>query len=144
MTTLAEAREAILQRWSDAWTATPLADTTFAGEVGFDPPDRPWARVAVRTRPVGGHTLGGEGGRRFNRRGAILVQLFAPLGPGGDGEGRLDALVQDAIEVFEGRRFGPDATPVNTFAADTRMTGDDQGRWTTAIVEVPFDYEETR
>lgn len=141
MTTIAEAREAVYARWNALWTATPLADTTFSGEIGFKPPaERPWARLTVRNLAPGGQTLGPVGGRRFTRLGSIFVQCFAPLSDDDDGEGQLDPLMQNALDAFEGASF----SGLRTFQATPRETGDDSGKWTTALVEIPFDYDETK
>lgn len=141
MTTIAEAREAIYLRWNDNWTATPLVDTTFAGETNFVPPSkRLWARLSVRHLAPGGQTMGSVGGRRFTRLGSAFIQVFGPLSKEQDGEGQLDPLIQDALDIFEGVSF----SGLRFFQATPRETGDDQGKWTMAIVEVPFDYDETK
>ena len=141
MTTIAEARESCYQRWNNSWTATPLADTTFAGE-GFTPPEkREWARLSVRhSTASGGQTLGGVGSRRFTRLGTVFVECYAPLGDEKDGEGQIDPLVQNALNIFEGVSFDG----LRFFQAVPRETGEDAGKWTRALVEVPFDYDETK
>lgn len=146
MTTEAEAVEAVYQRWTDNWTATPLADTTFEGEVKFTPPEgRPWARLSVRDRGDGGQTLGPVNGRRFTRLGTIFVQCFVPLGKQDDGSyqdgvGALKPLKQQARTIFEGVSF----SGLRCFQANSPDLGTDSGRWLAALVEVPFDYDETK
>lgn len=131
------AREAVYQLWLANWTATPAGDWTFAGEVYDPPPDRPWARLTVRNRTGGGQTLGGAGERRFIRQAAIFVNVFVPIN---SGEGALDPLIQAVCDAFEAKSFGQ----LRTFAADPRETGPDRGIWNTAVVEIPFDFHETK
>lgn len=139
--TISEAREACYQRFIDNWTATPLVDTTFAQEVGFvPPPKRLWARLTVRNTGSGGQTLGATGFRRFTRLGFVFIQVFGPLSDDQDGEGQLDPLIQDALKIFESVSF----SGLRFFQGTPRETGDDDGKWVTAIVELPFDYDETK
>jgi hypothetical protein len=136
MTTFAQARESIYQRWVDNWTATPANDWTFAGEEYTPPEDRPWARLSVRHQAIGGQTLGPANGRRFTRIASVFVQLYIPTNAG---EGGLDTLMQAATDLFEGVSFDG----LRFFQADPRETGPEE-QWQTALVEAPFDYDETK
>lgn len=135
MTTISEAREAIYQRWIDSWTAT--TDFTL-GDEDFTPgPNTNWARLSVRHQAPGGHTLGPIGGRRFTRLGSVFVQLFVPAS---SGDGALDPLIKAATDLFEGVSF----SGLRFFQAHGRETGVEGGKWNTALVEAPFDYDEPK
>lgn len=147
MPTPEQATEAIYQQWVDNWTATPLADTIFAGEVppaGFPPEGRSWATVRVQHTSPGGQTLGAAGTRRFRRRGSIFVEIGVPLGSASgpaDGRGRLMALGKAALDVFESTRF----EQVRTHQSQGPIeTGPDQGKWDKGLCEIPFDYDERK
>lgn len=134
MTTQAEARESIYQRWEDNWTAT--TDWTFAGEKYTPPTDRAWARLAVRHRATGGQTLGPINGRRFTRLASVFVQIFIPTNTG---EKQLGTLMKAATDLYEGVSFDG----LRFFQADPREIGV-EGKWQTALVEAPFDYDEAK
>ncbi len=134
MTVFAEARESVYQRWAANWTAT--TDWTFAGEEYTPPEDAPWARLSVRHQAPGGQTLGPVNGRRFTRLASVLVELRIP---GDQGEGDLDTLMKAVTDLFEGVSFDG----LRFFQAEARETVPD-GKWQTALVEAPFDYDETK
>jgi len=135
MPTFEEVRESIYQRWRAGWTAT--VDSTFAGEPFDEPRKRNWARLTVRNQVTPSHTLGPIGSRKFTRIGAIFVNLYVPID---SGEGALDPLMKAANDLFEGVSF----EGIRSFASDARETGQERGIWNTAIVEVPFDFHETK
>ena len=116
MTTIDQARESIYQRWNDNWTATPLADTTFANEKYTPPTDRPWARLSARHQAPGGQTLGPIGGRRFTRVASAFVQIYVLENTG---EGQLGVLIKAVTDLFEGVSFDG----LRFFQADPRETG---------------------
>jgi hypothetical protein len=136
MTTFAEARESIYERFRAGWTATPASHYTFAGENFTPPASGAWVRLSVRLQATGGQTLGPINGRRFTRVASVFVQLFIPENRG---EGQLDTLMKAVTDLFEGVSFDG----LRFFQADPRETGTD-GKWQTALVEVPFDYDESK
>lgn len=144
--TEAQAIEALTQRWIDAWPGLqPAAPYTFKGEI-FDAVST-WARVTFRPTLRRQATLGPEGGRRFEDRGAIFVQLFVD---GAVGEAPMAALADSVREVYEAREIG--SSELVTYAATRRAGGDDgrggtvvdDGRWTMSVVTIPYWFDQQR
>lgn len=134
--TEAEAIEALTQRWVDAWPALrPTVPFTFEGEV-TDSADA-WVRVTFLPTVRAQGTLGPEGSRRFESRGQVFAQIFAPLGAGVQ---LLHQLADDVRKVYEARRI---ADEIVTYAGTTRM-GPGDGRWVMAVVTVPYTFDELR
>ena len=132
MTTENQARESIYQEFITQWANQ--TDVTFENE-SFTP-DGNYVRVTVRGLPSNQRTMGGTGNRRFRRNALVFVQIFTPVGEGRRVSGDLTELAKD---VFEGRTFdGLSFSSVNS-----RGVGPD-GKWYQALVEAPFDYEETK
>lgn len=136
MTTIAQAREAIYQEWSDNWTSTSV--WTLENE-RFDEPDEgtDWARVTVRSLPGGQETLGKEGDRKYQRSGSVIIQLFTSAGSGGLATS--DAYSRSARDIYEGKSF--DGLFFNN--GQIREIGPD-GKFYQTVVEVFFDYFETK
>jgi hypothetical protein len=134
----AEALELMSRHFLDEWPALQpgLVDAvTFDNEV-FEGRDT-WLRVSfVHTVRVQ-QTMGSQGGRKFESRGYVFVQLF---GPTDVGVKQLAELADDVREVFEGRRLADELT---TYAGSSRE-GPSDGRWATRTVTIPFIYEELR
>lgn len=146
MTTVNEATEAIYQRWVDN-TSLDSANYTFENE-GFDPPPlEDWARLVVRHQEGGQETLGASGNRIFERRGQVMIQIFTPApdpssagAPGG--RAGLDALMQEAMTIFEGERVSG-TTLRFTGVSDPREIPSD-GKWMGLVIGFPFVYTETK
>lgn len=135
MTSTQTARETIYQAFVDGWGATPAY--TFANE-HFEPPaDASWVRLTVLHQTASQETLGEVGFRRFRRQGIISLQIFVPIN---DGLRDIDALMQTARAIFEGRTLtGPIwCTDANAFEA-----GPSDG-WYQFNIDIDFAYEETR
>lgn len=143
--TEAEYVEAICTHFEAAWESLHPSDPedpdhvplAFDNEVFNSSPC--WVRVSVQTTVRQQATAGPTGGRRFDSRGVILVQLFGDVD---QGAAALSALADDVRTVLESRRIGspPD---VITYAGSSRPAPTD-GRWHMRIVSVPFVVEETR
>lgn len=141
-----QAIEAIYGRWESAWQAIHPA---IASDPAFVPytfrneaftPDQlgvlgSWARVSVIHTSAEQITFGDVGTRKFERRGSVFVQLFAPIG---SGVGKLADLAHDVRGALEGRRLGD----LNLKAARTVEVPED-GRWAMSTVVVEFRYVET-
>ena len=135
MTTVAEARNSVYQRWIDNWTLTPFVfegegdEDLFGGSVA-------WARLSYRNTDGGQKTLGPLNGRKYERFASAVIQLYTP-----SDEGLTEAgtLAQAARAIFEGVTF--DGIYFNNGVV--REIGDD-GRWFQTNVEVFSDYEETK
>lgn len=133
MTTMNEAKEAVLARFVANW-ADP-ADYVFDNE-RYDG-DAEWLRVTVRNVTAQQETLGRVGNRRFMRYATVFIQVFTPIGTGTQ---RLDALATAARDIYEGVSFSGLRF---TQAGVIRETGSDE-TWNRAIVELPFQYDETK
>jgi len=98
VTTLAEAREAVYQRFVDQWgSTTPYcfeneATTLDQGRV-------PWARVSFRL--IGGGQAG-LGSNRYDRNCLVIVQIFTPVN---QGTAEADLLAKTAADIFESQSF---------------------------------------
>lgn len=136
MSTQAQATELMYQRFTAAWNVLNGA-YTFDGE-NFPEPDgtAPWLRVSVRHSVSGQATLGAVGGRRFERAGAVITNIFVPANKGRALADTLAGLVRD---IFEGVSFGE----IYFFESDCRETGID-GLWYGVVVESKFFYNETK
>lgn len=134
-----EAVTAILTRFEDQWTTLqPGVSYFFGNEVGEATSS--WARVTVRHTVRDQVTHGIKPHRKFETRGVIFVQLFAPLNAG---VGALADLCDDARVVFEGESIAVGAESVNLYGGTTNNL-DDDGTWNMATVTIPFRYTETR
>ncbi len=142
--TEAQAIEAILQRWETGWLvlhpASPHADHVpyvFDNEVLEAP--ALWARVTVIGATRRQATMGPNGGRRFEDRGNIFVQLFGAIDAG---DRPLALLAADVRTVLEARRIGTPADIV-TYEGTSRPSPSD-GRWAMRTVTVPYAVDEQR
>ena len=138
MTTLAEAKQAILAAFVATWgSETPY---TFDNEDFKPPKNDPWVRLVIRHEDSGQETLGPVGNRKFARRGRVLIQVFTDENKG---TARSDELVVLARNAFEGVTLA--GTTVRFHAVTTREVGSNQDdKWFQAIVDAPFEYDETR
>lgn len=142
-----EAIEAIYQQWQSGWEAihpnivgdparvpyTFMREDFSADSLGVL---GTWARVSVAHTTAAQITFGNVGTRKFERRGNVFVQLFAPVG---QGVGLLATLAGDARKVLEGKRLGE----LNLNAARTEEIPD-ESTWASVTIIVPFRYGETR
>jgi len=135
MTSTQTARETIYQTFVTDWAnATPV---TFANEDFSPPTDTPWVRLAVLHFTGNQETLGEVGNRRFRREGQISIQVFTPLN---DGLRDIDALVQSARQIFEGRTL---TGPIWCTDSAVQEIGPSDG-WFQFNVDTDFAYEEVR
>jgi hypothetical protein len=134
--TEAQAIEAITQRWITAWPALqPLVPYTFENEAYLAVDT--WVRVTLVHAAREQATMGSTGNRRFEARGAILVQLFGAVDVG---RRPLAQLADSVRSVFEGQRIG---TEITTYGGSTRELPTD-GRWARSSVSIPVWYDEQR
>lgn len=135
MTTLNEARDAVYERFLTQWgVTTPL---TFDNEA-FDPPSdgSAWIRISVRNEFGQQASLGPPGQRRFDRFARVFVQIFTKPDTGLKEADTLATLAQGIVEAvsFDGLRFK---------SGSIREVGVSDG-WQSHLVDVPFDYQETK
>lgn len=133
--TEAQAIEALTQRWIDAWPGLSAVPYTFDNEIA-DSADS-YVRVSFVHTVRAQQTMGSDGGRKFESRGYIFVQLFGPVNVGMK---TLAELADKARSVYEGRRLAEELT---TYAGSTRESPTD-GRWAMRTITIPFAYEELR
>lgn len=145
--TEAEATQAILEQWEDGWdplhpedpsdpehvpyTYTNEAFTSDAlGDLGA------WARVTVRHSTANQASMGSAPNRKFDRRGVVIVQLFAPIDAG---TLLLAELADDVRTALEGYRSGE-------LLLHEGATSDipDDGAWAQKSVTIQFRYTDTR
>jgi hypothetical protein len=142
-----EAIEAIYGQWESAWESLHPPSQSDPAHVPFTfrnesySPDAlgqlgAWARISVIHTVAEQITFGDVGTRKFERRGNVFVQLFAPVA---EGVGTLADLAQDARTCLEGMRLGE----LNLKSART-VEGTEDGRWAMSSVVVEFRYTDTR
>lgn len=134
MTTLDEATEIVYQRFVDEWGATTVF--TLENEEFKEPDEDPWVRVSVRQLSRGQSTLGKVGGRRYLSLASAFVQVYTRANTGVQQGG---VLAKQAADVFEGVSL----SGLRFMDTVVRETGVD-GKWYQHVMEVNFDYEETR
>ncbi len=135
MTTLAEARNAVEQRWLDNWTLTPFVfeneanDTLYSGKVA-------WTRVVYRNTAGGQETLGRPTNRKYKRDASVMLSFFTPADMGLTESA---TLAQAGLALYEGVTFD------GLFFNDgvVQEIGPD-GRWYQTNVEVFSDYQEIK
>jgi hypothetical protein len=98
-----------------------------------------WARWTLIHADGGQNTLAGvQGRKRFGKSGAVMVEVFTPLG--GGLKVAYDA-AQVALNAYEGKR-----TPSDVWFRNVRITNEGQGRggesawWSTTVV-ADFTYD---
>ena len=95
-----------------------------------------WARIAIIHTSAEQITQGLAPVRKFERRGNVFVQLFAPVAAG---VGLLADLAQDVRTVLEGQRVG-----ALNLAAGRTQEGAEDARWAMVSVVIPFRYVDQR
>lgn len=145
--TEAEATQAILEAWEDGWDPlhpedpddpehvpytydNEVFDTGSLGDLGA------WARVSIRHSTGRQATMGSAPSRKFERRGFIMVQLFAPID---QGRTLLSELADDVRTALEGVR----SSELLIHEGVTEESPSD-GRWAMSVVTLPFRYTQTR
>lgn len=137
MTTYPDANEAITQLFSDTWTPSGFPFTL--GNEKFTPPeDTPWARMVLRHNAATQSTLGRQPGRKFNRFGSVLIQVFTPLR---EGTRRSSELIQRVVNGFEGARIS--GSTICFLDVIPREVGP-SGKWYQTNIEAEFRYTDTR
>ena len=139
MTTLLEAEHALAQRFVDTWTPTGAAFVLENEDDDSVPAfGSPWARFVIRYDGGTQDTLGQAGGRKFERTGRCLVQIFVPVD---EGTTRSVTLRQTVVNGFEGARI----TGTTIYFTDVipRSIGA-EGQWHQSEVEINFTYFETK
>ena len=132
-----EAIEAILEQWKTGWEAAyPAVPWTTRNEQFTTDGLTSWVRITVSHTTSDQTTCGSAPSRKFERRGNVFVQLFAPVDAG---YGTLADYAQTVRTVLEGVRL----EELNLYAARTEEQPTD-GAWAMATVVVPFRYTQTR
>jgi hypothetical protein len=142
-----EAINAILSQWKTGWQAlhpTSESDPQYVPWTTTNEDFAPdqlgalgaWARISVQHTAAEQATMGSAPSRKFERRGNVFVQLFAPKN---NGVALLATLAEDVRTVLEGGRLGE----VNIYAGRTVELPED-GVWAMATVILPFRYTRTR
>lgn len=95
-----------------------------------------WARVTIIWTAAEQITQGEAPVRKYERRGAIFVDMFGPLNAGVE---LMAKLSDDARAVLQGRRL---AEELNVFEGESR-NGIDDPAWATQQVVFRFAFEQT-
>lgn len=119
---------------------TPFQDIYDNKEAGpVDPSTKAWCRVSARHTGGGQATLGGIGGRRFERVGILFVQVFVPVG---SGRTLLDKLGKIAIDTFEGKHSPSESIWFRE--CSIQEGGVDDGKWSGCTVRIGFVYDDVK
>lgn len=136
MTTLREARKAVVDKWLVDWPLVAPGVPSYFDNEAAEPCSTPWTRVVVRELLSRQETLGVAPTRIFERKAMVLVQIFVARDTG---VGAILDLAQSARAVFEGKSFGGldfyEVTPREVPTED---------RWYQMTVEAQFNYYETK
>ena len=132
-----EAKDELQKMVTDSWNTT--GHPIFYEGVGKDRPEdtQPFARVWIRHTNGRQATLGGRGGRSFERTGLLTVQVYAPIGKGLRESYPLAKVVAD---TFEG-----EASPNGIWFRNVRINevGKD-GAFILTNVIIDFEYNEIK
>lgn len=132
------ATEAILDRVRTQWTACVY---TFEAERFTPTKGEAWIRVVVRDLQPGQASHGPIGGRRVERRGEIMAQVFAPLAPS-DGQRAALELAGKLRALFELKSITGPSVTVNAFEGALRRIGADEATWYQVNVTIPFTFDD--
>lgn len=142
----AEAIELLSARWNTMWpTLQPAVPSSLENEA-WRPPDNTayWAAAFIRHTTSQQLTQGAEGKRRFERKGNIIVMLFADVDQGRGGLSLLVDRPNGVRAIFEGKRLALVTDPLWIGAAASAEGGKNgkttDGRWFQQNVQLPFRY----
>lgn len=132
-----EARDIIFNVFKTVWDATGFI--AVYDDVPSTPPntDTSWARVTMQHFSGRQASLAGElGARRWENRGLVTAQIFAPIGDGKTQVYTLSELVRNGYR---------DAKNLSVWFRDPRINevGND-GAWEQINVLVNFEYDDVR
>lgn len=134
-----QAADEILELFNAPWGA--LGHVIEVPNMRFDPPAETaiWARWTLIHADGGQNTLAGAEGRsRFGKSGAVMIEVFTPLG--GGLKVAYDA-AQVAVNAYEGKRTASDVWFRNVrIVDDGRGRGGDKAWWSTVVV-ADFTYD---
>ncbi len=134
MTTIAESRKLIYERFILQWGGTSLF--TFDNEQFDEPEDQPWVRLTVLNILGKQDTLGEIGNRRYNREAYIKAQVFTVVNEGRQKADELTTKIQNIYEGFRISGLYVDNSTINELGTD--------GKWLMSIVDIHFFYEELK
>lgn len=134
MTTINEAKETLLSYFNENWTETPIAYDNKNDKYASS--SSPWVRAVVRMTSGGQESLGSEGNRIFRRQGLLIFQVFTLAGKGTETS---DTLVQDILDLFDGKNVGY----VNIINGSPTYTGTD-GKWYQQNVQFTIIFDEIK
>jgi hypothetical protein len=131
-----EAVEAIYQHWKANWTG---CQTFFEGEVAASILCG-WCRVSVVPTLSVQDALGPSGARRYQRKLAVYVQIFEPIG----GVAKVLQAAHDARAIFEGKTITSNTAvdpAIDFYQANIRAERID-GPWVSRTVEALCNFYE--
>lgn len=129
-----QAVEAIYQHWVANWTG---CTTFFEGEVAASA-NCGWCRVSVVPTLSIQDSLGADGLRRFQRKAAVYINIFEPIG----GVAKVLQSAEDARAIFEGKTIqaaGVTDPAIDFYQVNIRSERID-GSWMSRTVEALCNY----
>lgn len=141
MTTLIEAKQILYSALVTDWgSETPYIldnrGTLDSNGVDLTATKLPWIRATIKHETFSQFTQGPVGGRKFERKGRLLVQIFTL---GNKGTETSDLLSQKIVLAMEGKTF----TGVCIDNVTPRELGQD-GKWYQVLADIEFTYQEIK
>lgn len=144
MTTVAEARDSIIQSFYDAWSADSQSEDIKVFYPGKDEDeseksaDKSWARISIKHFDSGfskNSLVDSEGKKNYQRDGVVIVNIFTPIGDGLGLDAHLASVVMGA---YEGK-----STPNGVWFRNVRFNEIGTHRsWNQTNVKANFNYSE--
>ena len=131
-----EVNEAIIRRFSKAWTPTRI-QWTQANEKFKEPASKAWAEILVEPSISRQASTGQKGLRRFDRLGTIYVQIYTPAGSRTKLSAELTKIVVDA---FEGNSDLKGCLRFGDVTTSSDGVDEDKGAYRVDI-DIDFSYE---
>jgi hypothetical protein len=138
MTTLNEAKVAIVSRFIDTFTGASTARILLQNEDEefTNNSDENWVRLSVVDQSRTQETLGKKTNRKYRSGGQIFVQVYTATDTGVKSG---DIISTEARDIFEGESF----SGVDCNNGLIRPSGAN-GKWYQHLVEIDFDYEDIK
>ena len=132
-------KQAIAARFKSILAPTGYEWTT--PNVPFKPPnEKPWARLNIRFYTSRQRSIGPKGTRRFETRGAIIIQVFNPIGKATKNQTQMTQVITDG---FQGERL-PNTSVVFGDVLERDIGPDPHGPWDQTNIEIEFRFSKIK
>lgn len=136
-----QAIEALAQQWDAEFPVLyPGIPAMLRNEAG--PDSGTWVRVTMEHTSSRQISSGPVGSRRYERRGNVMVQVFAPVDQGDHALAGYCDGIRSFLEGTELTVSGADGA-LNVHSGRTQEMTED-GTWCGKVIVLPFTYYETR